>query len=399
MSTKRPLVILLAATAFLSFIIASRVPMTVAMRVFLNDAIEWAASGRIASTFLPLGYPMFIAPAFSLAGFKGIIALQIILQLCFAVVSYQILCVLGLTPRWSAWGALPVALFPELLLSISKVWDVSFSAFLLILFVLCCLRIAHRTALLALQIALALVFAAAIFCRPNLVLMLPVIVVLLLRRRKDLSPVRAAGRIAIFLVVTASAFVLLGIVSHGSAFFPGNGPYNLYAGHNVYTMQALLYNLNAEPSIADGFYAAYPGAPTPDLSSPLPGSDSFIRQSIHFAIHHPGLEFRLFFVKLFTLFRPDTKVHGIASFNGLGKCLVALPALLFFAALVSPGRPAFNSDDRLLLAVELMYIAPFLITNSDPRFRTPLDVLLLLHLASLIYRRCPRSSADAVWMP
>src|ERR1700750_1750055 len=104
MSTKRPLVILLAATAFLSFIIASRVPMTVAMRVFLNDAIEWAASGRIASTFLPLGYPMFIAPAFSLAGFKGIIALQIILQLCFAVVSYQILCVLGLTPRWSAWG-------------------------------------------------------------------------------------------------------------------------------------------------------------------------------------------------------------------------------------------------------------------------------------------------------
>jgi hypothetical protein len=96
---------------------------------------------------------------------------------------------------------------------------------------------------------------------------------------------------------------------------------------------------------------------------------------------------RLLFVKLFTLFRPDTKTHSLFSAAGVIKSLLVLPALFFLAALLLPGRQPLSFDDKLLLVVELLYILPFLITNSDPRLRVPLDALLLLHLVSLLYRR------------
>jgi hypothetical protein len=72
---------------------------------------------------------------------------------------------------------------------------------------------------------------------------------------------------------------------------------------------------------------------------------------------------------------------------GVIKSLLVLPALFFLAALLLPGRQPLSFDDKLLLVVELLYILPFLITNSDPRLRVPLDALLLLHLVSLLYRR------------
>jgi hypothetical protein len=74
-----------------------------------------------------------------------------------------------------------------------------------------------------------------------------------------------------------------------------------------------------------------------------------------------------------------------------------MPAFVLVAALLLPGRPPLSFEDYLLLTVELLYVVPFLLTNSDPRFRITLDPLLLLHLVSLLYRRyaARRSSAPA----
>ena len=49
-----------------------------------------------------------------------------------------------------------------------------------------------------------------------------------------------------------------------------------------------------------------------------------------------------------------------------------------------PGRAPLDRFDRLLLIVYAAYILPFLLTNFDPRFRIPLDVLLLLHSIRLL---------------
>jgi hypothetical protein len=352
------------------------------------DTVEWAATGHVADTFTPLAYPLFAGPAYRLAGDRGIVLLQILLQLALAAVCYLLLRELNLPPSWSAYGSVPITLFPDLILSVTKLWDVTLGTFLFLLFVLVCLRIAHSLAAATFKLtaAAALIFAGAIFCRPNLILLSPILLILFFLRRANLQPARAAAHAAIFLVITVAGFSLLGIASHGSIYFPRNGPYNLYAGHNPQTKAALLNYLNAEYSLIPDFHATHPGEPVPDFYSPQIGA-TYTRRSIDFAIHHPIDEIKLLFLKLFIFFHPDTKLHALFSPFGLVKSFLALPVFLFLAALLLPGRPHLTFDDKLLFAFEAIYILPFLLTNSDPRFRTPLDALLLLHLVSLLYRR------------
>src|SRR5580698_10506569 len=233
MPSKRPLVLLLAVTFILSLAVALRTQVSYPMPGYHADTVEWAANGYVADTFTPLAYPLFVGPAYRLAGDRGIVMLQVLLQLIFAGVCYLLLRELRLPPTWSAYGSLPVILFPDLILSVTKVSDLTLSTILLLLFVLACLRIAHSvpSPTLVLTAISGLIFAAAIFCRPNLVLLLPIVFVLLLPRRTNLSPAGVARHIAVFLVIAAAGFSLLGIASHGAAYLPRNGPYNLYAGH------------------------------------------------------------------------------------------------------------------------------------------------------------------------
>ncbi len=395
MPAKRSLLVLLAVTALIGILVALRVPVTYPMPGYGADMVQWAATGRISDTFTPLAYPLFAALGFRVAGIHGVLALQVLLQIGIVRVGYLILRQLRLPAGYSALGALPLALDPELFLSVSKVWDLALSTFLLLLFVLVCLDLLHRAPRLELRHTLAagLVFAAAIFCRPNLILLLPVILALLLCRRPGLSRARLGADVVAFLVIAAGTFSLLGIASHGSAFFPHNGPYNLYAGHNPETMTTLLHELNAENSIGVDIVRLKGPVTVDELYSPAMGS-FYTRQSIHFALHHPGVEVELVLVKLFTLFRPDTKVHRLLSGPGLVKALLAAPAFLFLAALLLHRRGPFSLEDRMLFATEILYILPFLLTNSDPRFCIPLEALFLLHLVSLLYwRRNPQLCA------
>ena len=388
MPSKRALFVLLPVTALFSTVVAVKVPLTFPITGYFPQALEWAARGRIADTFTPQAVQLFLGPALRLGGIPAILGLQALLQVTLAAICYLILRELRLPPDWAAYGSLPVAINPEFLLSVSKIWDLTLSAFLLLLFVLCCLRIVRNGLLLSVKLtaAIGLVSAAAIFCRPNLIFLLPAVPMVMLHGRPSLSWRTLYGHLAAFLVVFAAGFSVLGILSHGSPFFPRNGPYNLYAGHNPLSETALLVHLNAEFSLAPKFALTHPGRPVTDLYSPEMGS-YFVHQSILFARPHPAEEFKLVVVKLYTLFRPDTKLHPLSSAPGLMKVLLALPAVLLLAAFLLPGRPPLSFEDYLLLTVELLYIVPFLITNSDPRFRITLDALLLLHLVSLIYRR------------
>jgi hypothetical protein len=388
MPSKKPLLLLLLITAFLSTVVALKIQMSHPMPGYRADTIEWATTGRVVDTFTPLAYPLFAGPAYRIAGDRGILALQVILELVLAGVCYLLLRELGMPVKWSAYGSLPVVLFPDLLLSVSKQWDLTLSTVLLLFFVFICLRIAHSvpSPSLGLTATSGLLFAAAIFCRPNLIFLLPIILFLLLSRRTSLSATARTSHIVIFLALAVAGFSLLGVASHGAFYFPSNGPYNLYAGHNPQTRAALLDHLNGEFSLAPDFYASHPNEPLPDFhSAEMP--DTFTRWSIQFASHHPEQELGLFAIKLFTFFRPDTKLHSLFSASGLIKSFLALPVILFLVTLLRPGRAPLSFDDRLLFVFEICYVLPFLLTNSDPRFRTPLDALLLLHLVSLLYRR------------
>ena len=394
-SQRRLYAILTAVACIFALALALRQPISDPMPGYLDDLREWAATGHIADTFTPLAYPLFAAPAYRIAGLRGVALLQAALLLALFAISIKTLRELQLPARWAALGALLILFHPDLFLSVAKIWDVALSTTLLLLIVL--LALARRGPAIAL--ALGVAFGCGLFCRPNYIFLAAPILYALLTAPSPPAPRPAAPRaLAAFAAILATAalvFALLGAAAHGRPFLPRNGPYNLYAGNNPYTAATLWTSLNAETSIYPAFNQAYPGlAPTADYTPAYTAffyspalEPLYTRQSLLFARAHPVQEARLIALKAFTLFRPDTKVHPLRSFAGLLKLVLALPAALLLTLLLLPGRPALARPDRLLFLVYAAYILPFLLTNSDPRFRTPLDALLLLHIVRLLFLR------------
>jgi hypothetical protein len=354
---------------------------------YLTDIQLWSPSNPIADTFTPLAYPLFLAPAFRLAGLHGVLAMQALLYLAIVALAFDILQRLALPPRVAAFATLPILMHPEFLLSLNKIWDVALSTALFLFLVGLALRIQRTTLTPGLTLGLGVALGSAFFCRPNFFLLLPAILFAVPRASSRISVLRiaAAGAIA------SLTFALAGVAAHGRPFVPRNGPYNLYAGANPGSAHALLTDLNAESSIFPALRDAHPNLIPPDAPHSAYFSPAlepiYDRDALHFLFHHPGQDVRLLALKLFTLFRPDTKVHPLHSAPGVLKAILALPALCYLFALLLPGRPALTPIDRLLLAFVFAYILPFLLTNADPRFRTPLDALLLLHTARLLWRR------------
>ena len=379
-------VLVLALASMFAAGVALRQPFSVAQPGYLSQVAAWSPSTPIADTFTPLAYPLLLAPAFRLGGTNGILAVQAAVYVGTVAVAFYLLLLLEVSPRIAGLGSLLILLHPEIFLSVPKIWDVGLSVLLFLLLVLLCVRVQRVGATPLLCLTLGIVFGVALFARPNYALLIPAIVYALWRAPARLSLVRAvsAGLIA------ALTFSLAGIAAHGRPFLPRNGPYNLYAGDNPYSGQSLLERLNGEPSIDVAFRAAHP-----DLIPADPGPDFYFsptlegvytHDALSFVLHHPGEQMRLIAIKLFTLFRPDTKAHALGSVYGLVKAALALPALLFAIALLAPGRAALVRVDWMLLAFAAAYIVPFALTNSDPRFRTPLDALLLLFTVRLLLR-------------
>jgi hypothetical protein len=386
MRFSRPLAVLLAVTTALCVAVAARVPVT-SMPGYQMDIDEWVSTGHIADTFTPLAYPLLAGAAFRVGHNHGILAMQILMHLAMVLMAYLILRELRVAPLRSALGGLLVALSPDLLLAITKVWDFALSSFVLLLLVLCALHIWNRKGFSgwALTIASGAACGIAIASRANLILLVPLLLaIFFLAGRTAPKPTVATGAI-VFLLVVAAGFAGVAIASHGSFFWPHNGPYNLYAGHNPYTVEQMLDRENGEYSIRPAITPTHPGISLEDTYSE--NLEPFYMQQVKaFAVHNPATEIKLLGVKLFTLLRPDTKVQPLHSGGGKVKALLALPVPIFLVMLLLTGRKALLPTDWLLIAMEILYVIPFLISNSDPRFRTPLDCVVLLHSVSLLDR-------------
>jgi len=395
--------VLLALACVLAAAVAVRQPFSVPQPGFMVDIAGWSPSSPIADTFTPLAYPLLLAPAFRVAGIHGMVAVQAVVYAATVAASYLLLLLLELPATVAGLGALLTLLDPELLLTIAKIWDVGLSAFLFLLLVLVCVSM-QRVGLRGwLSPALGAVLGAALFCRPNFLVLAPVILYAIWT-----GPARPAGwRLVWFsggaALVAAMVFALAGVGAHGAPFVPRNGPYNLYAGNNPLSAGMLLGKLNGEPSLAPALRAAHPklvpADPPQDFYFSAALEPVYTHDALQFMREHPGAECGLVAIKLMTLLRPDTKLHPLRSAAGMGKAVVALPAVLFLVALLIPGRAAFGRVDWLLLAFAAAYVLPFLLTNSDPRFRTPLDPLLLMLAFRLYFRRRGTEGAIAATGP
>ncbi len=394
---------LLAVSTVLTIAVAVWMPFSNSRPDSMLQAQEWASSGRITDTFAPIAYPLLIAPAYRVAGIHGVIALQGALQITLVAACFFFLLQVGISARAAVLGSLPVAFHPDLLASITRSSDVPLNTLLLVLLVLIFLRIQAVRPTLGTSLTGGVVFAAAAFCRPNYLTLVVALLYALSscgKQQHDAKPSSSVSKemtarasifvLAVFVVSGISTYSLLGAVGHGSPFFPQNGSYNLFAGNNAYSASMFLANLNGELSINPAYRAYHPelgpSAPSPDFRDHSL-NNFYLRSSIEYALHHPVAEVKLFGIRLFTFLRPAIRNHPSRFEVGIVKCILALPAVFFLTLLLLPGRAPLDRVDRLLLFVYAAYLLPFLLTNSDPRFRIPLDVLLLLHSVRLLVFR------------
>src|ERR1035437_6967477 len=374
------------AAVFVVAVAYSR-PFSVPMPGYMVDIKAWSPSVPIADTFTPLACPLLLAPAFDLAGIRGIVVVEAAFYLVTVAVAFILLSFLEVPPRIAGLATLLILLHPEILLSVVKVWDVGLSTCVFLLLLLVSLIILRLGATLGPCLALGFVLGFSLFCRPNFALLVPAILYGLWR-----APAKPSGlRFTSIFLVAAVTFAFAGIAAHGRPFWPRNGAYNFYAGNNPFSSQVLLEKLNGEPSIMPALRAAHSGLVPDTVPQDFYYSPAlqpiYTHDAVAFVVHHPGEQIRLIGIKLMTLFRPDTKVHPLRSAPGLCKAALALPAPILLILLLSPGRPPLESVDWLLIALAIAYILPFLLTNSEPRFRTPLDALIILHAVRLVFLR------------
>jgi len=382
------------AAACLAVAVAWRVPLTAPTANYAAAAQEWGRNGSIGNTFTPLFDAMLLGIAERLAGMRGVELLHGLVHVALGITGLALLRRLRVPEAQAMAVALLLLVFPDLLTSVVKIWDVALTTELLLLLLLLCVvlleeRSAPWVGKTALLVAASVLFGTALSLRPNVLLLAPAILY------ASVSPLRgfAAKAVAMlaFCAMGAAVFAGLAVAEHGSFFVAGNGPYNLFAGHNPWSAWSLEQTLNGEQSIlkavrdhevSAGLPVSIEQLQTPALN-PL-----YLRWSREFAFSHPAEETRLLALKFFTFFRPDTKAHALRTPAGLVKALFALPAVLYAMALVRR-RAELDGTDWFLLSWSLLYLLPFLATNADPRFRTPLDAVMLIAAARLVWARSP----------
>lgn len=364
------------------------------MGAYWADALALATTGRIPQDFTPAGYPEVIAIGMRLLPehrVAGVLVIQILLHVCIAVTTYACLRALRVRTRSALIVALILQLHLELLSSVPKVWDVPYSTLLLLLLELCLLKLANREASLPLLVGTGVSFGLGVFERPNFVLLALPLALALRMRTHSLGRGRVGGKLSRPTVArlfgmpigtAAVVYAACSFVAFHRLDTPHNGPYNLFAGHNQFTRVSLLSALNAEPSLMPALKAD--GHAMSDAETHHKAAMPVLNKlAVQYAWTHPKEEIVLPAVKLLTLLRPDSKVHGLHDTQGKVKALLAL-AVPFWLVVLLWRRRQLDAADRLLVLTAVCYVLPFLLTNSDPRFRTPLDLMLLTHSVSLI---------------
>jgi hypothetical protein len=337
------------------------------------DAARALAAGRaIEDRFYPIGYPAVIALGHALRGIAGVIAEQALLYGATLALFHTLLRRAGATALLAGLATAALALHPYLLLNIQRINDNATNAPLLLVLVGLMVDPAlwrARATPLALGAAMGLLVAI----RPNALLLacLP----LILMAGED----RAVRRGACYLAAGLAVFAGLSIVATGEPlFFPRNGPYNLFAGNNPLTAAALRESYNGEPSVAPALAAA--GIAT-DAPTALPARTYYALVG-SFVAAHPGDALALAALKLANLLRPDWQFADDA-LEAAAQAVVALPIVLWLIAWSADPRYRASRRGRIMVAVLLLFVAPFALTNSDPRFRLPLDVVLLLECVTV----------------
>lgn len=375
--------LLLGALFVVTAVRVSTGHIEVATPINLELAQEIASGRALSYKFLPPGYTWALGTALREFGARGILVMQGLAYVVTVVVYYEAarLITEGGTAALVIAGLISIQ--PQLIANTLRISDNALTPALLGAFVLCLLLICKRNSPVKVICAFAGIFlACACAVRPNLFILLPVAIAAVV-----LSQTRSVRDTATECAILAASFVILcsgvAVYARGAFPFPDNGAYNFYAGANPFAANHLLYDFNAEGSIPEGLrYSGYGGV-VDSKTTQSHGQISRIYRKLgaDFVVQNPTEYIYLAALKLFTLLRPDYRREpSLWNVRALSKTVAIFPWVCWLVCAIAV-RPAsgFERTAFYMIAVCLMaYVIPFLITNSDPRFRVPIDSLFVL---------------------
>lgn len=360
----------LAASVWFAFLR----PIEPIMPSYLELA-EALRRGEATRGFEPLGYPALIA------GWLGGIerTLRVVHALClwgvWAIVAWLVLSMAAQDRDgsrrgrpWWLWGWIAfwlatIFLNPYFLIGLPRVSDSAVNILLIGAVFACAL--AARAARLLDGVLAGCALGLFVLVRPNsITLLVALIVIAWLARTPWSRPIATA------LAATAVFVALSWTLTGTPAFWPKNGGYNLFAGNNPFAYAELVGNHNAEYSLDKGLQ--WCGVEGDRYTVP---DDAYLRCTARFIAENPGEFVRLTAYKAYTmLFRPNLKLADTTPKIAV-QYAILLPTLLWWALFIISHRFRVSLPGVSGLLFVLFYAAPFALTNADPRFRIPLDVV------------------------
>jgi len=374
-----PLVLaLLALPAFAASVwFAFLRPIEPIMPSYLELA-EALRRGETTRGFEPLGYPALIAGW--LGGVEN--TLRVVHALClwgtWAIVAWLALRTAALDREssrrgrpwwlwaWIAFWLAAIFLNPYFLIGLPRVSDNAVNILLISVVFACALgaREARFGDWLVAGVALGLF----VLVRPNsITLFVALAIVAWLARAPWSRPVALA-------VTTLVAFITLSWNFTGTPlFWPKNGGYNLFSGNNPFSYAELVGNHNGEYSLDNGL--RWCGVEGDRYTVP---DDTYLHCTIRFVAENPGEFAKLAAYKAYTmLFRPNLKLADTLPKIAI-QYVILLPTLLWWALFIVSHRFRVSLPGMSGFLFVLLYTAPFVFTNADPRFRIPLDMVYAL---------------------
>jgi len=390
------LVLLLVPSALAALIIRF-VPFSQPMPLFFQQAQNLIDTGHVSSTFVASGYSLFAAAGLKLGGVLGLECLQGSVYVALAAAIWLCLQRMSVPDKRALIATLGVVAYPDLLITVAKSWDVDLSSLLFLLTFWAALVVITSGATVARTTLLGCIWGVGMSVRPNLLLLFPALVFAIakapsLSSTKTKSWTRRMAISSLCLVVGGGSLAAINTGIHGSFYWPENGPYNLYQGHNPYTIESLRTSLTGEALVERALHAEGVDYSKVDLGSASMRS-FFTAHSVAFARTHPGQEVEIALLKFVTVLRPDTKTHRVLSPFGVVKSFLALPVPVWIFSLVWWRRYKWDSIDWLAIGFAIFYLLPFVIVIADPRYRVPLDLLALMHTVH-VWSRHPRSGKE-----
>jgi len=385
---------LLSADLVLFAIVACVVPFQAPTLEYFYAATEFAATHRIVSEFIPIGYPALVGLAAmpthrAAAAQSAMMAVNVLIALATVAAAWAYLRCSGTGVKATLALAALLSVYPDFLLSVNKVQDANFTALLLFAFLAATLNALRHGRLSAADIMLGLVLGAAVSSRSNLVLLLPVSWVVLWR----VSGAASWKRALLHAAIAAALYFGVTTAVHGRPFLPHYGPYNLYAGNNEMTEQHLMNQEDSLPTavLQHGITAVLLAKQNPDNPAVNDVRDRkyerlYVRWTLSFVRQHPTWELRLTAWKFWNMMRPDFRVRHLPSLGGWMKVLAscALPLWLLGMLFLPHPEPDVPAAKLLLGLTIAVYLLPFLVTVSAQRFRVPLDFLCWVDLGAML---------------